>query len=158
MSAGGIRALVDTLRSTLPVVLELQALGGAPGVVDAGAKGAAWFRVLYSGRCVSLLPLTHTPNYHVVRRRALDVRLLGAGERVMVLDGAHALRGGGEAGEAWLRPLEGFRAMAGEVLGALGRRGGRAALLDAGLVCERGVVREVVRALHERVCASLAGA
>ncbi|EJD37524.1 MED14-domain-containing protein [Auricularia subglabra TFB-10046 SS5] len=145
MSAAGVRALVETLRGSLPVVLELEALRreeeGKDAVVDALCKGVSWFRVLYSGR------------------HALDVRLQD--DRAMLLDGAHHLSpaegaGAGDADARWLRPIPAFREMLLDAAPTLGAAG-RVALLDAGLVCERGAVREALRALHRRVRASLAG-
>ncbi|KAH7102870.1 MED14-domain-containing protein [Auriculariales sp. MPI-PUGE-AT-0066] len=122
MCSSGVRILVELLRASLPVVLELERIRAeswvsdisgtrASPVMDVVAKSCSWFRVLYSGR------------------RALDVRLLD--DHAMLVDGAHSVSAPGPSAEkdgpsgstaragsgtgttaepaGWLRPISGLR-------------------------------------------------
>ncbi|GJE97389.1 Med14 domain-containing protein [Phanerochaete sordida] len=141
--------VVAVLRDTLPIVAELEYIRvsaqKAGDNVDAFAKTAGWFRVLYGDF-----------------RHALDFRLM-AGARVSILDASNTLFPLGDRAaphrsptidsELLLRPIPDFRALVADACRAVAGSVGRTSVapVDVGVVCEGAALRTVARALHERV-------
>ncbi|KAI0644574.1 MED14-domain-containing protein [Trametes meyenii] len=159
-----LHRLVGLLRETLPIAAELEDIRGAAAragrAVDAFAKSAGWFRILYGDL-----------------RHALDFRLM-AGARVVVLDGSHSLfddsadahaairhLGGAKFAPvsfrditAALQPIPGFQGLVQEAMKAAVAHGvsGRFAPIDIGIICDVAAVRVVGRMLYQKVSEKLA--
>lgn len=145
--------VVAMLRDTLPIVAELEYIRvtaqKAGENIDAFAKTAGWFRVLYG-------------DFSGDFRHALDFRLM-AGARVCILDASNTLFPVDDRpalhmsppveSELLLRPIPDFGALVTDacraVAGTVGRT--QVAPVNVGVVCDGTAVRTVARALHERV-------
>ncbi|THH30411.1 hypothetical protein EUX98_g3773 [Antrodiella citrinella] len=158
--APSLHRLVNLLRDTLPIALELQDIQKraleAGEFVDTFAKAAGWFRVL-----------------HGDLRHALDFRLL-SNARVVILDASHSLfqtddtipRGSYYLDSrfstvirdnmAVLQPIPKFNAIVQDIVKETGsRRGSKVFSVDIGIICDTSAVQAVGSALYDRIAKEL---
>jgi mediator of RNA polymerase II transcription subunit 14 len=170
--APSVRRLIEVLRDTLPIVVELEEIRVAstnthrqaeqekeqPGplaavttttkrarVADTFAKNAGWFRLLYGDL-----------------RHALDFRLMSE-HRVAVLDGSYSLFSASKSTPApsspvknaslTLLPIPGFKDVLKAAVDELQSGGFKGVMVnvDVGFVCECSDVRSVCKVLHRMV-------
>ncbi|TRM70306.1 mediator complex subunit MED14-domain-containing protein [Schizophyllum amplum] len=145
--------LVTLLRDTLPIVQELEDIvwqseqkGGVAASVDTFAKAAGWYRLLYGDL-----------------RHALDFRLM-SGRRVAILDGAVSLLQSetsptpSSAAEVGLVRIPEVQEIIVQALAnfADARKAGTLVVVDKGVVCSVDDVRQIARALHDKIMERLA--
>ncbi|KAG2126062.1 mediator complex subunit MED14-domain-containing protein [Suillus clintonianus] len=172
--ASSLDRLVELLRNTLPIAVELEHMRAtsrdakqSPGrgrgrpriAVQAGAsepwvdtyvKGLGWWRVLYGDL-----------------RHALDFRLM-TGQRVAILDASYSLFGSSSPTSSSstsssssellsLLPIPDFKTLVIDAIQYVRMKDehARVACIDAGVVCDSSVLKGVARALHERVLKKL---
>ncbi|KAH7925939.1 MED14-domain-containing protein [Leucogyrophana mollusca] len=165
--APSLHRLVELLRDTLPVAVELETMRYTAGEakspvargrgrttatgniiaheawVDTFVKGVGWYRVLYGDL-----------------RHALDFRLM-TGQRIAIIDGARSLFRGEELTPSTsttdaigLQPISDFSSLVLDAIRSVrsgNSNAGGIAPIDVGVVCHKGVVTAVTRALHERI-------
>ncbi|EGO25140.1 hypothetical protein SERLADRAFT_414850 [Serpula lacrymans var. lacrymans S7.9] len=176
-----LHRLVELLRDTLPIVVEIERMRLEPGSsssmspnrgrgkgkgkavvgwenepwVETFVKGLGWYRVLYGDL-----------------RHALDFRLMN-NQRVAIIDGSHSLFGSDVSGSASVSSTSSpdllglqaipdlpslIQAAVHSVRSASGGLSlGKIAPIDVGIVCNTGAVGAVARALHERILKKLQG-
>ncbi|KAL1667181.1 mediator complex subunit MED14-domain-containing protein [Schizophyllum commune] len=150
--------LVTLLRDTLPIVQELEEImwqseqkGGIAASVDTFAKAAGWYRLLYGDL-----------------RHALDFRLM-SGRRVAILDGAVSLfeselpsSAPATEAEIGLVRIPQLREMVEQVLSEISaadaKKAGSLVMVDKGIVCGVDDVRQICRALHDKIMESFSHA
>ncbi|KAG2354230.1 mediator complex subunit MED14-domain-containing protein [Suillus spraguei] len=168
--ASSLDRLVELLRNTLPIAVELEHMRassrdakqspgrgrGRPHIVvkagtsepwvDTHVKGLGWWRVLYGDL-----------------RHALDFRLM-TGQRIAILDASHTLFGSSFSSTPSpssellsLLPIPDFKTLVIDALKFVRIKDehARVAYIDAGVVCDSSFVSGVARALHERVLKKL---
>ncbi|KAH7915167.1 mediator complex subunit MED14-domain-containing protein [Hygrophoropsis aurantiaca] len=163
--APSLHRLVELLRDTLPVAVELENIRSAPPEtklsisagqdsthiatnplehdiwVDTFVKGIGWYRVLYGDM-----------------RHALDFRLM-TGQRIAIVDGVHSLFRKDESAAAspdvfGLQPIPGFSSLVNDTVTSVRTTKpnfGGIAPIDVGIVCDKRMVTVVARALHESI-------
>lgn len=168
--ASSLDRLVELLRNTLPIAVELEHMRassrdakqspgrgrGRPRIavktdisepwVDTYVKGLGWWRVLYGDL-----------------RHALDFRLM-TGQRIAILDASYSLFGSSSSSTSSpssellsLLPIPEFKTLVTDAIKYVRIKDEHAkvAYIDAGVVCDSSFVSGVARALHERVLKKL---
>ncbi|KAG1744781.1 mediator complex subunit MED14-domain-containing protein [Suillus lakei] len=172
--ASSLDRLVELLRNTLPIAVELEhmrasshdakqspgrgrgrpriavKIGATEPWVDTYVKGLGWWRVLYGDL-----------------RHALDFRLM-TGQRVAILDASYSLFGSSSPTSSSstsspssellsLLPIPDFKTLVIDALKSVRIKDehARVSCIDAGMVCDSSAVSGVARALHERVLRKL---
>lgn len=168
--ASSLDRLVELLRNTLPIAVELEHMRassrdakqspgrgrGRPRIavktdtsepwVDTYVKGLGWWRVLYGDL-----------------RHALDFRLM-TGQQIAILDASYSLFGSSSSSISSpssellsLLPIPEFKTLVTDAIKSVRIKDQHAkvAYIDAGVVCDSSFVSGVARALHERVLKKL---
>ncbi|KAG1871755.1 mediator complex subunit MED14-domain-containing protein [Suillus subalutaceus] len=167
--ASSLDRLVELLRNTLPIAVELEHMRassrdtkqspgrgrGRPRIaattgtsepwVDTYVKGLGWWRVLYGDL-----------------RHALDFRLMTE-QRIAILDASYSLFGSSSSISSpspelfTLLPIPDFKTLVIDAIKSVRIKDehARVAYIDAGVVCDSSFVSGVARALHERVLKKL---
>lgn len=166
--ASSLDRLVELLRGTLPIAVELEHMRanyvkqspgrgrGQPRIavktgtsepwVDTYVKGLGWWRVLYGDL-----------------RHALDFRLM-TGQRIAILDSSRSLFGSSSSPTSStssdlhsLLPIPDFEALVIDAIKSVRIKDehARVAYIDAGVICDSSFVSGIARALHERVLKKL---
>jgi len=169
--ASSLGRLVELLRNTLPIAVELENMrasshdakqspghgrgrshtaikGASEPSIATYVKGLGWWRVLYGDL-----------------RHALDFRLM-TGKRIAILDASHSPFGTSSSTSSSslsspellsLLPIPDFKILVNDAIKSVRMKDehARVARIDVGVVCDSAVVSVMARALHERVLKKL---